>query len=70
MLVLEMAGGRKNVDVGVEYPSEKYFPHLIYMQLELDEELGFQGIVNEEDIESARKMIVVGLWCIETDPRN
>ncbi|KAL5763489.1 hypothetical protein ACOSP7_019753 [Xanthoceras sorbifolium] len=55
MMVLEMARGRKNLDVG---------------RLEVDEELGLQGIENEEDNECERKMLVVSLWCIQTNPSS
>ncbi|XP_059643783.1 LEAF RUST 10 DISEASE-RESISTANCE LOCUS RECEPTOR-LIKE PROTEIN KINASE-like 2.5 [Cornus florida] len=68
MMVLEMVGGRKNNDVGVSHTSEIYFPHWVYKRLELDEELGFQGDMTEEENEMARKMIFVGLWCIQTGP--
>ncbi|KAK0574757.1 hypothetical protein LWI29_028557 [Acer saccharum] len=66
----EMAGGRKNVDVGVGRTSEIYLPHWLYERLEVDEELGLQGIENEEDKKSARKMIIVSLWCILTNPSS
>ncbi|KAL7196493.1 hypothetical protein ACSBR1_036494 [Camellia fascicularis] len=48
MMILEMVGGRKNIDVKVEHTSEIYFPHWIYKRLELDEELGVHGIMNDE----------------------
>ncbi|XP_059316930.1 rust resistance kinase Lr10-like [Lycium ferocissimum] len=70
MMVLEMVGGRKNVDVGVERTSEIYFPHWLYRRIELDEELQLIGIMNEEEKECARKMVMVSLWCIQTDPSN
>ncbi|CAL5352933.1 unnamed protein product [Camellia sinensis] len=70
MMILEMAGGRKNVHVGVDHTSEIYFPDRIYKRLELDEEIGQHGIMNEEDNEKARKMMIVGLWCIQTDPSS
>ena len=70
MMVLERIGGRKNIDVSVNRASEIYFPHWIYKCLELDEELEFQGLINKEDEESARKMIIVSLWCIQTDPSD
>ena len=70
MMVLEMIGGRKNIDVSVDRTDEIYFPRWIYKRLELDEELGLQGLINKEDEESARKMIIVSLWCIQTDPSN
>ncbi|KAF3669554.1 putative receptor-like protein kinase [Capsicum annuum] len=66
MLVLEMVGVRNNVEVS--QTSEVYFPHWIYEHLELGKDLSLQGIMNEEDEEMARKMILVGLWCIQTKP--
>ncbi|XP_071927978.1 rust resistance kinase Lr10 isoform X2 [Coffea arabica] len=71
MMVFEMVGGRKNIDVGVDHSSEIYFPHWIYARLDRGEEdLGLHGISNEEENELARKMIIVSLWCIQTDPVN
>ncbi|KAK0575329.1 hypothetical protein LWI29_037355 [Acer saccharum] len=66
----EMAGGRKNLDVGVDRTSEIYFPHWIYDRLEVAEELGLQGIENDDDNECARKMLTVSLWCIQTNPSS
>uniref|UniRef100_UPI0005CA9F16 glycerophosphodiester phosphodiesterase protein kinase domain-containing GDPDL2-like n=1 Tax=Fragaria vesca subsp. vesca TaxID=101020 RepID=UPI0005CA9F16 len=68
MMLSEMVGGRKNINAEVENTSEIYFPHWIYNRLELDQELGLQRIMNEEDKVRARKMIIVSLWCIQTDP--
>ncbi|KAM3692974.1 hypothetical protein ACJW31_08G129800 [Castanea mollissima] len=70
MMVLEMVGGRKNVDVTIDFSSEIYFPHWIYKHLELNEELGLLRLLKEGDEDSARKMIIVSLWCIQTDPSN
>lgn len=67
MMVLEMVGGRKNV---VDRTSEVYFPDLLYQRIELDEELQLIGIMNEEEKECARKMVIVSLWCIQTGPAN
>ncbi|KAI6683443.1 hypothetical protein NL676_029356 [Syzygium grande] len=53
----------------VDHTSETYFPHWVHRCLELQEELGLQGITNEEDEVIAKKMIVIGLWCIQIDPR-
>ncbi|KAH0671561.1 hypothetical protein KY289_026054 [Solanum tuberosum] len=55
MMVLEMVGGRKNVDVGVDRTNE---------------ELQLIGIMNEEENKCARKMVIASLWCIQTDPAN
>ncbi|KAK6788695.1 hypothetical protein RDI58_012493 [Solanum bulbocastanum] len=70
MMVLEIVGGRKNVDVGVDRTSEIYFPHWLYRRIELDEELQLIGIMNKEENECARKMVIASLWCIQTDPSN
>ena len=70
MMVLEMVGGRKNIDISVDCISEIYFPHWIYKRLELDEELGLQDLLNEVDQEGVRKMILVSLWCIQIDLSN
>ncbi|KAF8037756.1 hypothetical protein BT93_B0561 [Corymbia citriodora subsp. variegata] len=69
MMVLEMVSRRKNIEVIVDRPSEIYFPHWVHRRLELQEELGLRGITNEEDKVNAKKMIVIGLWCIQIDPR-
>ncbi|KAF3646150.1 putative receptor-like protein kinase [Capsicum annuum] len=70
MMVLEMVGGRKNVDAGADRTSEIYFPHWLYRRIELDEELQLIGIMNEEEKEYAKKMVIVSLCCIQTDPSN
>ncbi|KAM3741343.1 hypothetical protein ACB098_08G169500 [Castanea mollissima] len=69
MMILEMVGV-KNIDVSVDCTSEVYFPHWIYKRLELKEELGLKGILNEADQDGAMKMIIVSLWCIQTNPTN
>ena len=70
MLVLEMVGGRKNFDAGVSNKSEIYFPESIYKDLELGVNGRTCGVMTEEEEETTRKMIVVGLWCIQTNPSD
>ncbi|TQD92450.1 hypothetical protein C1H46_022011 [Malus baccata] len=70
MMLSNMVGGSRNTDDEAENTSEIYFPHWIYQRLELDKELGMQSITNEEDEARARKMMIVSLWCIQTDPSN
>ncbi|XP_076891609.1 uncharacterized protein LOC143543087 [Bidens hawaiensis] len=70
MMILEMVGGRKNVEVEVDNTSEIYFPYWIYKKVESEEQLGLDGIVSDEEHELARKMIIVGLWCIQTNSLN
>ncbi|XP_055961041.1 PR5-like receptor kinase [Mercurialis annua] len=69
MLVVEMVGARKNICIGVDHKSsEIYFPDWIYKHLEFDEEFKLSGIENEEDKKIAKKLILVSLWCIQTNP--
>ncbi|KAL5726512.1 hypothetical protein ACHQM5_009551 [Ranunculus cassubicifolius] len=70
MMVLEMVGKRKNINLAVDHTSEIYFPQWIYKRLELDEDLGLCGIVSKTKEEITRKMIVVALWCIQTNPAD
>ncbi|KAL5731351.1 hypothetical protein ACHQM5_004089 [Ranunculus cassubicifolius] len=66
MMVLEMIGGRKNIDATVKNTSEIYLPELIYKRFK-------QGI-NVKDFsdplseEKTKKMIVAALWCIQAQP--
>ncbi|XVE64031.1 hypothetical protein DITRI_Ditri07aG0068800 [Diplodiscus trichospermus] len=71
MMILEMVGGRRNVAVGASKTSEIYFPHWIYRQVEqgyIEPEL--LGLMSREETEIARKMILAGLWCIQTNPTD
>ncbi|KAJ4973822.1 hypothetical protein NE237_006996 [Protea cynaroides] len=70
MMVLEMVGGRRNFDAGVEHTSENYFPDWIYNHIEQGEHLKLDMILREEEEEIVRKMVLVGLWCIQMDPAN
>ncbi|KAL3631350.1 hypothetical protein CASFOL_024334 [Castilleja foliolosa] len=72
MMVLEIAGEKKRIDRGdVDRTSETYFPQYIYNQLELMDSRVDHGIGNEDASQLAkRKLITVGLWCIQTDPKD
>ncbi|XP_057489469.1 uncharacterized protein LOC130775367 [Actinidia eriantha] len=67
MLVLEMIGAREKVG-GVSQTSEIYFPDWIYEHLERGRDLTLRGVNTTEEEETTRKMILVGLWCIQTNP--
>ncbi|MBA0741848.1 hypothetical protein Gogos_014969 [Gossypium gossypioides] len=67
MMVLEMVGGRKNIDIGVSQPSEAYFPSWIYDHLDQSMNLNLKGVIVEEEEEITRKLIIVSLWCIQCD---
>ncbi|GKV39452.1 hypothetical protein SLEP1_g47215 [Rubroshorea leprosula] len=62
MMVLEMVGGTNSG----ESASSDYFPDWIYRHLELVEEL--QGLRSKVETDIEKKMILVGLWSIQTNP--
>jgi chitinase len=72
MVVLEMVGARKKIDVSTDDSSSKYFPQWLYENLDQ-----FCGHTTS-DISSSndnmevlvRKMIIVGLWCIQSKPAD
>ncbi|XP_039040700.1 LEAF RUST 10 DISEASE-RESISTANCE LOCUS RECEPTOR-LIKE PROTEIN KINASE-like 2.3 [Hibiscus syriacus] len=67
MMVLEMVGGRKNIDVDASQTSEIYFPSWAYKQLDhaMNSNLD-DGVAVEE--EKTRKLKLVSLWCIQSVP--
>ncbi|CAO2180822.1 unnamed protein product, partial [Urochloa humidicola] len=69
MLLLEMVGGRTNVKSMVQNSSEKYFPHWIYDHLCQDD--GLQACEITHEVEGiAKKMSLIGLWCIQILPMH
>ncbi|KAK3036548.1 hypothetical protein RJ639_030989 [Escallonia herrerae] len=68
MMVLEMAGVRENAEVQATRTSDIYFPDWIFEQLEPGKDLRLNGAATEDEEETARKMILVSLWCIQTNP--
>ncbi|XVF71606.1 hypothetical protein PTKIN_Ptkin12aG0052200 [Pterospermum kingtungense] len=68
MMVLEMVGGRKNIDAEVSKSSEIYFPSWIYKQLDQDMSSNLDGVKSKEEEEITRRLVVVSLWCIQTNP--
>ncbi|XP_052204418.1 LEAF RUST 10 DISEASE-RESISTANCE LOCUS RECEPTOR-LIKE PROTEIN KINASE-like 2.1 isoform X9 [Diospyros lotus] len=68
MLILEMSGATQKIEVA--QTSETYFPHWIYEHLEHGKDQRLQRITSGEDEETARKMMLVGLWCIQTNPSD
>ncbi|KAK4409632.1 Rust resistance kinase Lr10 [Sesamum angolense] len=70
MMALEMAVGRQNLDHRADRSSEIYFPDWIYKHLEVNTNLDLHNIENEDESHFVRKMVIVGLWCIQTEPKN
>ncbi len=69
MLLLEIVGGRKNIDTTVENTSQVYFPEWIYNQLDRGEDARIE-LEEEGHATLARKLTIVGLWCIQWYPIN
>nr|XP_048330647.1 rust resistance kinase Lr10-like [Ziziphus jujuba var. spinosa] len=67
MLLLEMVGGRKNVEETAENADQVYYPEWIYNLLEDGEDLRIH-IDDEGDAKIAKKLAIVGLWCIQWHP--
>ncbi|KAG6479427.1 rust resistance kinase Lr10-like [Zingiber officinale] len=66
MLLMEMAGRRRNVDPLAVNSSRVYYPSWIYDKLTQPQEV---KIDNEFEIQNLeKKLAIVGLWCIQLRP--
>ncbi|WZY96923.1 hypothetical protein YC2023_069252 [Brassica napus] len=71
MVVLEMIGARniETVQHSGSNNSSMYFPDWIYKDFEREQIMKIFGDhLSEEEEKIARKMVLVGLWCIQTNP--
>ncbi|CAL8120080.1 unnamed protein product [Prunus armeniaca] len=66
-LLLEMVGGRKNFKLMEDSTGEVYFPEWIYNLLEQGDDLRIH-IEDEGDAKLAKKLAIVGLWCVQWHP--
>ncbi|GKV23574.1 hypothetical protein SLEP1_g33284 [Rubroshorea leprosula] len=69
MMILEMIGGKKSIQMEVGASSE-YFPDWIYKHLVLVDENELQGLRSKAETNIEKKMILVGLWCIQIKPSD
>ncbi|KAB2634798.1 receptor-like protein kinase [Pyrus ussuriensis x Pyrus communis] len=70
MLLLEMVGGRKNIGSTKENTTnEIYYPQWIYNLLEEGDDLRIH-IWGEGDGKIAKKLAIIGLWCIQWQPMD
>ena len=67
MLLIEMVRGRKNINATVENTSQAYFPEWLYNHLDQEQEVHIR-IEDESDIKIAKKLSIIGLWCIQWYP--
>ncbi|XP_068503296.1 LEAF RUST 10 DISEASE-RESISTANCEUS RECEPTOR-LIKE PROTEIN KINASE-like 2.5 isoform X2 [Phaseolus vulgaris] len=70
MMLLEMVGGRKNINAEASRTSEIYFPHWAYNKLELDNDLVPNMVMTTEENKIAKRLAIVGLWCTQTFPND
>ncbi|KAG8644308.1 hypothetical protein MANES_11G116800v8 [Manihot esculenta] len=69
MLLLEMAGKRKNLNTLIENSSETYFPLWVYDEAS-SEKVEEISDAMEESNKITKMMAVVGLWCIQMKPSD
>ncbi|XP_030538610.2 rust resistance kinase Lr10-like [Rhodamnia argentea] len=69
MMLMEMAGRRRNLNANAKASSEIYFPLWVYDQLSKENEVEMVNAI-EEERETTRKMIIVALWCIQLSPHD
>ena len=67
MLLMEMAGRRRNLNVFAEHSSQIYFPSWAYDQFNEGKDIEI-GDATEEEQKLEKKMVLVALWCIQFKP--
>lgn len=70
MLLMEMAGRRKNKNAFAEHSSQIYFPTWVYDQLQNGNDVEILEDATEEEKKMEKKMIIVALWCIQMKPND
>uniref|UniRef100_A0A2N9H8P2 Protein kinase domain-containing protein n=1 Tax=Fagus sylvatica TaxID=28930 RepID=A0A2N9H8P2_FAGSY len=69
MLLMEMAGRRKNLNAYADHSSQIYFPTWVYDQFSEGNDIEMEDATDEEK-KTVKKMIIVALWCIQMKPIN
>ncbi|XP_037496912.1 LOW QUALITY PROTEIN: rust resistance kinase Lr10 [Jatropha curcas] len=69
MLLMEMAGRRKNVNAFAENLSQIYFPSWAYEHFCKGKSIELEDI-SEEERNTTKKMVIVALWCIQFKPSD
>ncbi|XP_043696118.1 rust resistance kinase Lr10-like [Telopea speciosissima] len=67
IMLLEMVGGRKNIDNTIANAGQVYFSQWIYNHLSHGKELEIR-IDEDGDVGIAKKLTIVALWCIQWYP--
>ncbi|XP_010942305.1 rust resistance kinase Lr10 isoform X2 [Elaeis guineensis] len=69
MLLMEMAGRRKNLNPHAPRSSQIYFPSWIYDQLDQGRDLEMEDATHDEK-EIAKKLLMIALQCIQMNPAD
>ncbi|PRQ56234.1 putative glycerophosphodiester phosphodiesterase, protein kinase RLK-Pelle-LRK10L-2 family [Rosa chinensis] len=69
MVLLEIVGGTKNIGSTTENTNEVYCPEWIYNLLEEKDDLPI-NVWEEGDTKIAKRLAIVGLWCIQWHPAD
>ncbi|KAK9912524.1 hypothetical protein M0R45_036386 [Rubus argutus] len=69
MLMMEIAGKRKNLNAFAENSSQIYFPSWVYDQFSEGKDMEIKDATDEEN-KITKKMLVVALWCIQMKPSD
>ena len=67
MLLMEIAGKRKNLNAVAARSSQIYFPSWVYDQFSEGNEMEIEDATDEEK-KITKKMLLVALWCIQMKP--
>nr|KYP68964.1 putative receptor-like protein kinase At5g39020 family [Cajanus cajan] len=67
MLLLEMVGGSKNLDMSSKQDFHVLYPDWIHNLVDGDVHI---HVEEEGDVKIAKKLAIVGLWCIQWRPVN
>ncbi|CAN1831634.1 Rust resistance kinase Lr10 [Linum perenne] len=71
MLLLDMAEKRNNSNAEADHSSQVYFPFWVHDQVSTPgTSIAVGDDVTEEENDVAKKMVIVGLWCIQTNPES
>ncbi|XP_061996552.1 rust resistance kinase Lr10-like [Rosa rugosa] len=69
MLLMEIAGKRKNLNANAANTSQIYFPSWVYDQFNEEKEMEIKDATDEEK-KLTKKMLMVALWCIQMKPSD
>ncbi|KAI9071319.1 hypothetical protein K1719_046718 [Acacia pycnantha] len=70
MLLFEIIGGRRNLDINLAEESKEWFPRWVWIKFDsgdLNDMITECGI-EEKDKEMAERMVKIALWCVQYKP--